>query len=186
MDGSNSPYELNINYQDAIYLQGDSDETRISKFLASQSILLSVIGVPGIYIHSLLGSRNDDKGLQKSNINRRINREKLSFDTLVSSLENDSNRGLIFSTYLKLIEIRKSQSAFSPQASQTVMDIHEGIFAYIRENIQTNESILVMTNVSPKRIELSFDFHSIDIITKQKIHGNFSIEPYQYMWLKIQ
>ncbi|MDD3123635.1 MAG: sugar phosphorylase [Candidatus Izemoplasmatales bacterium] len=183
-DGSKSPYELNINYQDALYVKGDSDKIRISKFLASQSILLTIIGVPGIYIHSLLGSRNDYEGLQKSSINRRINREKLDYDELILQLKSNSDRNLIFYEYLKMIEIRKSESAFSPIANQKVIDIHESIFAYIRENIQTNESILVMTNVSSKRINVNFDFSGLDIISGIKYYGNFTIEPYQYLWLK--
>ena len=61
-DGTRSPYELNINYQDALASPEESDEQRIDKFLAAETILLSMQGIPGIYIHSLLGSRNDYYG----------------------------------------------------------------------------------------------------------------------------
>ncbi len=185
-NGSKTPYELNINYQDAIYIQGDSDETRILKFLAAQSILLSVKGVPGIYFHSLLGSRNDYEGVKNTNINRRINREKLQYNALVSELETASDRELIFSRYLKMIEQRTSQSAFSPSAEQIVMDIDERIFAYIRKNIQTKESILVMTNVSSDDVLVNIKYHTTDIITGSSHYGDIIVEPYQYLWLKIK
>ena len=47
-DGTKSPYELNINYQDALAGPDASDEERIGKFLAAETILLSMQGVPGI------------------------------------------------------------------------------------------------------------------------------------------
>jgi len=67
-DGTRSPYELNINYQDALAGSEENDKLRIAKFLIAQTILLSMQGVPGIYIHSLLGSRNDYYGVETSGI----------------------------------------------------------------------------------------------------------------------
>ena len=55
-DGSESPYELNITYVDAIL--ADNSAGRAEKFLASQAIQYALPGVPATYIHSLLGSRN--------------------------------------------------------------------------------------------------------------------------------
>ena len=61
--------------------------------MAAQSILLSMAGVPGIYIHSLLGSSNDIEGLASLGYNRAINREKLDFDKLVAALtDSDTQR----------------------------------------------------------------------------------------------
>ena len=71
-DGTTSPYEMNINYQDALASPEESDETRIGRFLAAETILLSLQGVPGIYIHSLLGSRNDYLGREESGISVRF------------------------------------------------------------------------------------------------------------------
>ncbi len=54
-DGTQSPYELNINYFDAIRDANSDDQTNLDRFMAAQSILISMAGVPGIYVHSLLG-----------------------------------------------------------------------------------------------------------------------------------
>src|SRR6185295_13363349 len=54
-DGSKSPYELNINYFDALSNPNDHTEkieTQVDRFMAAQSILLALAGVPGIYFHS--------------------------------------------------------------------------------------------------------------------------------------
>ncbi len=63
-DGSQSPYELNIVYYDALNdpNAGEAQETQVARFLCSQAILLSLVGAPGIYVHSLFGSRNWRRG----------------------------------------------------------------------------------------------------------------------------
>ena len=71
-DGSMVPYELNINYLDAIAGNEKDMGRMVRKFLGSQCILLSVMGMPAIYYHSLLGSRNcyrdfEESGNQKKN-----------------------------------------------------------------------------------------------------------------------
>ncbi|GIQ61615.1 sucrose phosphorylase [Paenibacillus cisolokensis] len=77
-DGTQSPYELNINYFDALSDADDDEDRKVSRFLAAQTILLSLAGVPGIYVHSLLGSRSDLKGVEATGRYRSINRENCS------------------------------------------------------------------------------------------------------------
>jgi sucrose phosphorylase len=87
-DGTQSPYEMNINYFDALSRlpsplggragdEGESEslDLQSSRFIASQAIMLSLIGVPGIYFHSLFGSRGWMEGVKISGHNRTINRE---------------------------------------------------------------------------------------------------------------
>ncbi|MGE5679230.1 MAG: sugar phosphorylase, partial [Pseudomonadota bacterium] len=103
--GMNIPYELNINYLDALTdpVCGDNRK-RADSFLAAQSILLAMAGVPGIYIHSLLGSQNWYEGVENSGINRRINREKLEYSKLCKELEDSKNiRSMVFKGFSKLI-----------------------------------------------------------------------------------
>lgn len=60
--------------------EDDTEELAVKKMLAAHSILLSVMGVPAIYYHSLLGSKNDYEGLEASGINRRITVKSLSLE----------------------------------------------------------------------------------------------------------
>ena len=59
-DGTRSAYELNINYLDALARPGESISLNVEaqRFLASQAIMLALRGVPGVYFHSLFGSRS--------------------------------------------------------------------------------------------------------------------------------
>ncbi len=183
-DGSKSPYELNINYQDALSAITDNDEIRFKRFFAAQGILLSVVGVPGIYIHSLLGSRNDYYGVESSGINRRINREKLQLNELERELNGDTHRKNILEAMLKLIELRTSESAFSPFSTQNVLDLNEKVFAIERENKSTNEKIYAIINVSTQKIALNTTICGTDIISNVKYCNDFEIEPLQIMWIK--
>ena len=75
-DGTTSPYELNINYFDLLN-NPSSDEPQTlhaDRFMASQAIMLMLKGIPGIYFHSLMGSRNYYQGVEESGHARTINR----------------------------------------------------------------------------------------------------------------
>ena len=67
-DGTLSPYELNISYFDAINdpRAGEPMELQVRRFMVSQAIPMALMGVPGVYIHSLLGSRNDYAGVERT------------------------------------------------------------------------------------------------------------------------
>ena len=105
------PYELNISYRDAVAEKDLSDELRSRKFLSSQAVMLAMAGVPGIYIHSLLGSGNWSEGVLSTGMNRAINREKLSLDALISELDDASTlRHTIFHGYSGLLKARTDPS----------------------------------------------------------------------------
>ncbi|MCH4888014.1 sugar phosphorylase [Acidaminobacter sp. JC074] len=184
-DGSKAPYELNISYVDALSDLDENDEIRAKRFLASQAILLSVEGVPGIYIHSLLGSRNYQKGVEESGINRRINREKLQLDKVEESLETDSLRSMIFYKYLDLIKVRKSSSAFSPDAIQEAVFIDNRIFSIKRMNEKTSAQVNVYINISNEAVSLNLSESGLNLMTDERLGGHVSIKPYEIIWLEV-
>ena len=88
-DGTRSPYELNITYIDALLdPKEEKDPLHINRILVSQAIQYALPGVPATYIHSLLGSRNWQEGVQQTGQPRSINREKLNLDQLETELED--------------------------------------------------------------------------------------------------
>lgn len=185
-DGSKSVYELNINYNDAIInLEEDIElESQINKIVASNSILLSCVGVPAIYYHSLLGSKNDYKGLEGSGINRRINRERLEFSRISTELKLDERRKKIFNRIKELIKIRKEHSAFSPFASQKVLNLGENIFALERFNEYTKEKITFIVNIDSKISKVNSIISGKDIITGREISDSIELKPYEFLWIK--
>lgn len=184
-DGTKSPYELNINYLDALSHPDESEDIHVERFIAAQSFLLSVIGVPGIYIHSLLGSQNYYQGVEESGINRRINREKLEKETLIKELNSNTLRSKVFSKLSSLIKIRRKQKAFHPNAKQDVVKLSDKIISFTRHNEKTGDRVLVLINVSKDGVSLDTDYTGQDIISGEEVAGKINLKPFQTMWLAL-
>jgi sucrose phosphorylase len=188
-DGSDSPYELNITYVDAIL--GSRDSINAAKFLASQAIQYALPGVPATYIHSLLGSRNWTAGVEHTGRARTINREKLQIDRVITELNNAASfRSRIFYPYLDMIKVRRAQKAFHPNADFEVLEIDPKIFAIRR--YCPDQTIYALTNISSVETNVSLAGTDIsepmtDLITSEKIDPrSFVLKPYQYAWLTTQ
>jgi sucrose phosphorylase len=185
-DGSDSPYELNITYIDAIL--ADPESTQAEKFLASQAIQYVLPGVPATYIHSLVGSRNWLEGVKQTGRARTVNREKLDVENLMSELKDpESFRARIFFSYIDLIKIRKKQQAFHPNADFEILEIDPKVFA-IKRYCQ-EQKIFALTNISSQDPSVSLSGNEVaaqmtDLITGEQIDtDSITLKPYQYMWL---
>ncbi|WP_114192613.1 sugar phosphorylase [Edaphovirga cremea] len=184
-DGTHSPYELNINYLSAITEPEDKNEQKANKFIAAQSVLLSIVGVPAIYYHSLLGSENDLEGMHQSGINRRINRQKLTLQELEFELaSHNSLRALVFNGLSDLIAIRRAHSAFSPQSGQRVMELGHSLFALERYDPQQEDRISCVVNISDRRQPLTLELPGEDLISGKAFNDSMTLQPWQVVWIK--
>ena len=151
-DGSKSPYELNINYLDALAdpQEDGEDVGRIARrFLVTQSIMLTLRGVPGIYFHSLFGSRSWREGAAESGRYRSINRQKLDLGDLERALSDPEDlRHLVFQGYQRMLAVRRADPAFHPMASQRVINCGETVFGVLRTSLQGETQVLCLHNVS--------------------------------------
>lgn len=68
-DGTQSPYELNINYFDLVTGHLSTAEG-LNSFLCAHSILMAMPGVPALYFHSLFGSRGYPEGVEQTGHNQ--------------------------------------------------------------------------------------------------------------------
>jgi sucrose phosphorylase len=202
-DGSQSPYELNINYLDALSdleNQGNAIEFVAQRFLATQSIMLALRGVPGIYFHSLFGSRNWKEGVEETGRYRTINREKLQREHLERELENPASlRYHVFNGFRHMLQARKANPAFHPWGGQQIFSFEKSVFAILRTSLDGHTSTLCLTNVTHQEVKLtidgkqfsSFDGTSVkDTLSNEAYaitdgHLKLSLEPYQILWLKV-
>ena len=149
----------------------ESLELQVSRFIAAQAIMLSIIGVPGIYFHSLFGSRGWLEGVKQTGRNRTINREKLQFDELQSQLADEKSlRSKVFTKYSELLKTRSSSPAFDPHGTQIIHDLHPAVFAVERISPNGQEQMLCLHNVSQKSVSFSINEKLI------------TLEPYQVLW----
>jgi len=166
-DGSQSPYELNINYLDALGDPNAPDETiqlKTRRFLASQAIMLALRGVPGIYFHSLFGSQNWRDGVAETGRARTINRQKLDYTTTEQELANPSTlRHHVFTPYRDMLRTRAQQPAFHPASPQQILTYHEAIFALLRTSLDGTSHLLCLHNVSKQAHPLTIDLTALPV-----------------------
>ncbi|GJQ51376.1 MAG: sucrose phosphorylase [Anaerolineaceae bacterium] len=188
-DGTQSPYEMNINYFDALSNPNGNEslDLQLNRFIASQAIMLSLVGVPGIYFHSLFGSRGWTDGVKQTGRNRTINREKCRFDELQNQLADENSlRFKVFQRYSQLLKARSSSPAFHPHGTQTVLNLHPSVFAIERISLDKKSRVLCLHNVSEKKLSFTTNYKSAkDLFTGQEIQtSNITLEPYQVLWLQ--
>jgi sucrose phosphorylase len=111
--------------------------------------MLALTGVPGIYVHSLFGSHNDQASYARSGWKRDLNHEKLSLADVERRLADpDSEAARVFAGYRRLLEIRREQPAFHPASPQTILDAGPGIFA-VQRGWRDGQRIVALHNVTP-------------------------------------
>lgn len=193
--GSLSPYELNSTYYSALATFQD-ESLNIKKYLASQAILLSLAGLPAIYIHSLFGTENDFDGVRDTGQKRSINRRKFDLSEIREILSNSENRMTkIFFAYQKMIKIRRQQRAFHPKGPQKVIPITSEVFSILRSSPDNLESIFVLINMTPEILPVTLPeniFESknkiCNLLTDSlfQIREEIELSPYEVLWLKEQ
>ena len=188
-DGSESPYELNITYVDALLKNKKVLDTyHADRFLATQAIQFVLPGVPAVYIHSILGSHNWEEGVKQTGRARTINRKKLKLDNILQQLKDpETFRYKVFFPYIELIKTRKKQLAFHPNASFEILEIDPKVFAI--ERYCESQTIYALTNISSEHVSVSFSGDKVlrkmkDLLTgKQFNTKSFVLNPYQFIWL---
>jgi len=190
-DGSQSPYELNCSYIDTLSHPDEDDIVRIKRMLLSQGTALAMPGVPGIYFHSLVGSRNYHDGVKHTGINRSINREKYNADWLEKELSEQGNLAkTMLDSYKRLISIRSNESAFNPHGGFHFLDIDTRLFVIVQISIDEQERIIVIHNFSAEEVvctlpnEIALPVQDILSSYEADESRELKLEPYQMMWLK--
>ena len=203
-DGTTSPYELNITCYSALNENGRNEPEwlKIKRYLATRAIPLILSGVPGIYLHGLLGSQNAVEAAEAEGIARSINRETLDADRLYETLRDPNTlTAKIFGAFSELIIKRRRQAAFHPNAGQQVLHLTPRLFAVVRTTGEKSGSLICLVNVTAAAFEFELDLCAAgvpeccrvsrftDILSdtrhaaeKDRLPLHFT--PYMVLWLK--
>jgi sucrose phosphorylase len=194
-DGSESPYEINISLFEALKgtVKGE-DEWQIQRFLCSQTIMMSLEGIPAFYIHSLLATGNDREKMAQTGRKRSINRHQWDESELLTYLDDPhSPQAQVLQELSRLIRIRRQQPAFHPNATQYTLHLKKSLFGFWRQSINRDQSIFSIHNLSdrPKKLPLT-ELNLVctdpwcDLISGQEItdiYQDLHLQPYQSMWI---
>lgn len=197
-DGTERPYEVNITLFDA--LQGTvngKDQYGEARFLCAHTIMLALEGIPAFYIHSLLATENDHERYAKTGRKRSINRTQWDINDIDQRLSDQSTHHARINKKLKqIIQVRKKQKAFHPNATQFTLHLGDHIFGFWRQSMDRSQSVFSISNITHQPQQLSLlDINLIsteiwiDLLTGEKIHGidgKIHLEPYQSVWISNQ
>ncbi|TBR38457.1 alpha-amylase [Marinomonas agarivorans] len=194
-DGNVKPYEINISLWSAMAgsVQSGPDQWQFARFMCAAAVMCALEGVPAFYIHSLFGTENDLERVEHTGHFRSINRHIWQLEDLEHALNTNTHHQKVFAAMKGLLQLRRQQSAFHPNATQYVLHMGEGIFAFWRQSVDRRQSIFAIHNVTdqPQHFNLS-DLNLIatadwvDLITDTHYEDKMArvtLMPYQYIWL---
>ncbi len=161
------PYELNISYFDAVSGGDTPPGLAVRKFLTSQAVMLAFRGVPGIYVHSLLGTRNDREGVERTGVRRVINRRKLDLQELERELARPGSLPAeVLAGYTAMLRARSREAAFHPASGQRLPAVGparrgqagwpegaEPVLALLRTAPGGSEQVLCLFNTAGADVE---------------------------------
>jgi len=193
--GQQKAYEINIALFDA--LQGTTrgkDDLGLQRFICAHAIMFALEGIPGIYIHSLLGTQNDYDKVANTQQNRSINRHRWDYEQLQKHLDNPKDHhAIVLSSLKELLQLRIKQPAFHPNATQFTLHLGEQLFGFWRQSQDRQQSIFCISNITDQDIELPV--HDLNLVMTSNwfelISGEelemhqetMLLKPYQTLWL---
>ena len=209
-DGSESPYEINITYFDALGDDpGQVTDLHIARFLCSQTVAMELRGVPAVYFHSLVGTPNDTERLAATGQARAINRHKYTVDELTAVLSDPTSRqARIFAGYRRMLAIRIGQPAFHPGGRQQPLGVDApSVLAFVRTSpgagldaglgagldagLDAGQRIAVLANCSNRRLTVRLPLGSgplegRDLLGEETVTlPGVSLAPWQCRWVEL-
>ena len=185
-------YESNITVFDALKVS-DKDKKGLhnyDRYIAAHTIMFSFEGVPGIYFNSLFGKSNDEAKYIITGNNRDINRYRWNELNILKRMKNKNTKEhYIFETFKHLLNIRKKQKAFHPNALRTNINLGNNFFCIKRVSLDKKQTILCLTNLTSNlqntKINKKFSKFKnlIDPHTKSQNLNSINMKPFETIWL---
>ena len=185
-------YESNITIFDALKVS-DKDKKGLynfDRYIAAHTIMFSFEGIPGIYFNSLFGKSNDEAKYIITGNNRDVNRYRWNELNILKRMKNKNTKEhYIFETFKHLLNIRKKQKAFHPNALRTNINLGNNFFCIKRVSLDKKQTILCLTNLTSKlqntKINKKFSRFKnlIDPHTKSQNLNYINMKPFETIWL---
>lgn len=199
-DGTKSPYEMNITWYSALNEDGNGEplSLQVDRFVAARSIALVLRGVPGIYLPSLFGAKNDTAAILAGDAARAINRKTIDEEALFGLLgDRESWVHQVAVRFRRLIQRRVELAAFHPNAEQEILSAGTTVFAVLRTTRDARQRVLALTNVTGqgRQVRFSGDVLGVrhrtwrDVLTGQVAPAApdggliVALRPYGVLWL---
>jgi amylosucrase len=169
----------------------------VRRILMLHSIILSVGGIPLIYLGDETGTLNDYGYTANSALagdSRWVHRPATDWDRYERRQNQATLEGRIFAGMTRLIELRKQQPALWDGAAEFVETGNAHLFGYIRHH--GGQRLLILANFSEQPQALDANrlrvygpgYHFTDLISGQirAAAEPLALGPYEYVWLETE
>ena len=170
-------------------------ELAIRRILLIHSIILSIGGIPLIYLGDEIGTLNDydyRDDPAKVGDSRWVHRPEADWDRIARRTEESNIEGRIYSKLRRLIELRKENPAFAGGETEIIDTGDPHVFGYVRHHGDQRVLVLASFTEQEQRIAanelrlhgLSYTF--TDLVTDEQITSDedLILGPYRFVWLK--
>lgn len=193
--GGEAPYEINTTFYEATGRTfAGADDFHFERFICSQTIVMSLEGIPAFYIHSMLATPNDHDQVERRGMNRAINRHNWDYPTLNALLDDPTTiHARVLAALSERLKIRARQSAFHPNATQFTMSLRDDVFGVWRQSLDRHQSIFALHNVSAEAVEIAKESMNLiddedwfDLLSGESIEAGddtITLAPYQCRWI---
>jgi amylosucrase len=170
-------------------------EHAIARILLIHSIILSIGGLPLIYLGDEIGTLNDYRYRDdpaKAGDSRWVHRPYTDWSKVERRNDLASLEGRIFGGLRRIIQARLSHPELAGGAMQVIDTGNEHVFAYLRHN--AGQRALILTNFADQEQTVASrvlqpyraDLNPADWVTGEivALDGDLKLKPHQFVWLK--
>ncbi len=188
---SKKVYEANITVYDALKKSNTDPNGKffLERYIAAHAIMISFEGIPAVYFNSLFGKANDEAKYVITGNNRDVNRYKWSHKNITKKLSDKTSKQSIFYQNLgKLLEIKRKQKAFHPNAKRLNINLGSKLFCFKRISLDKKQTIISITNCSsvdqyPKLDKKYSKWKNIINPKINSLNESLKLKPFETMWL---
>ena len=111
--------------------------------------MISFEGIPAIYFNSIFGTSNDESKFIISGNKRDLNRYRWNKTRLEKLLKiKNSKQRILYNNITLLLNIRKKQKSFHPNAKRFSINLGSNFFAFKRISLDKKQTIFSITNMT--------------------------------------
>lgn len=160
----------------------------IARLLLIHSVIMSVGGIPLIYLGDEIAILNDysyENDPTKKEDSRWVHRPRFDWERAGNRADTSTPEGRVFQGILHLIQLRKQTPAFANGNTHFFDSGNTHVLSYICDH-----QILVLANFSEQKqgvpLNLNLSVKMIDLISSEEVNtkDEIMLEPYQFLWLR--
>ena len=160
------------------------------RFISAHAIMIAFEGIPAIYFNSIFGTSNDESKFIISGNKRDLNRYRWNKTRLEKLLKiKNSKQRILYNNIILLLNIRKKQKSFHPNARRYSVNLGSNFFAFKRISLNKKQTIFSITNMTStyQTTKIGKNYLGWQNLLDSKLNykdNQLLMSPFQTVWLK--